>query len=181
MLAAAALALSVAAQQPCPFFARLYSDRKAHSVGDILHIIVAETTTATQTASRSLQRQTSTTVGPGIGWLDFLRQLGYQGRSQSKDKAVAVRSGSITARITVRVIEVLPNGNLLVEGRRQIVVNRDKQTVIIRGEVRPRDIRSDNTVYSYNVANLTIQYSGSDPRKPGKKVGIITRLLNLLF
>ncbi len=55
------------------------------------------------------------------------------------------------------------------------------QKITLRGEVRPQDISRDNTVYSWNVANAEITYEGSDPGRPGKKVGIVTRLLNMLF
>ncbi len=163
------------------FFARLYSDQKAAKPGDILHIIIAERATASHVASRDIKRDTTTKVGPGQGWLDFFKMLGFRGSHKSGDSAKAVRSGTLTARVTVRVVERLPNGNLLVEGRHKILVNKDEQTITIRGEVRPRDINADNTVYSYNVANLQIEYHGSDPGRPGRRTGILTRLLNLLF
>ena len=166
---------------PQSFVLRMYGDHKARSVGDILHIIIAERATATHQASRQLQRQAATQVGPGEGWLDFLKMLGYKGKHDSQDKATSVRSGSLTARITVRVVEVLPNGNLLVEGRHRVKVNKDEQIITVRGEVRPRDVSADNTVYSYNVANLEVDYKGSNPGRPGKRTGIISRILNLLF
>ena len=166
---------------PESFVLRMYGDRKARRAGDILHIIIAERATATHQASRKLKRQASTDVGPGTGWLDFLKALGYKGKHDSSDQATSVRTGSLTARVTVRVKKVLPNGNLLVEGRHSLKVNKDTQLIIIRGEVRPRDINADNTVYSYNVANLEVEYVGSDPGRPGKRTGIISRILNLLF
>ena len=166
---------------PDSFLLNLYGDRKARKAGDILHIIIAERATATHQATRKLQRQAATDVGPGSGWLDFLKALGYKGQHSSQDKATSVRTGSLTARVTVRVKKVLPNGNLVVEGRHSLRVNKDTQTIVIRGEVRPRDINADNTVYSYNVANLEVEYSGSDPGRPGKRTGIISRILNLLF
>jgi flagellar L-ring protein precursor FlgH len=163
------------------FFTQLYSDQRAAKPGDILHIIVAERATASHAATRGLKREAETTAGPGDGWLDFIKTLGYKGSHKSADSATATRSGALTARITVRVVEALPNGNLLVEGQHAIVVNKDLQTITLRGEVRPRDIRADNTVFSYDVANVRIEYQGSDPGRPGKRTGIISRILNLLF
>ncbi len=163
------------------FFARLYGDQKAARPGDIIHIIVTEQATATHAASRGLKRDAETSTGPGEGWLDFLKVLGYKGQHKSSDSATAVRTGSLTARVTVRVTELLPNGNLLVEGKHSVLVNRDVQTITLRGEVRPRDIGADNTVMSFDVANLLVEYQGSDPGRPGKRTGIISRLLNLLF
>lgn len=163
------------------FFRGLYGDQKAREPGDILHIVIAERTTATHSASRALKRDADTEVGPGKGWLDFIKMIGFQGAHKSADRATSVRTGSITARVAVRVVEKLPNGNLLVEGEHVVRVNKDVQRISIRGEVRPRDIRGDNTVFSYDVANLQIEYHGSDPGKPGGRTGIITRILNLLF
>lgn len=163
------------------FFGSLYADRKAARVGDVLHILVTESAQATQTATRSLEKDTDVSVGPGIGWLDFLPLNAYSGSSGYNAGATANRSGSIRVRLTVRVKEVLPDGNLLVEGCRHVRVNKDIQEITFTGTVRPRDIRADNTVYSYNVADLNIDYQGSDPARPGKKTGIITRVLNWLF
>jgi flagellar L-ring protein precursor FlgH len=150
-------------------------------VGDVLHVIIAERASASHVASRDLKRTARTQVGPGEGWLDFLRAMGFQGQHDSKDSAAAVRTGTLTAQVTVRVVERLPNGNLRIEGTHRVSVNRDFQAITLRGEVRPRDIRSDNTVFSYDVANLQVEYSGSDPGRPGKRLGIISRLLNALF
>lgn len=166
---------------PNCFFFNLYGDRKATKPGDILHIIIAEQASATNAASRNLQRTSSTSAGPGQGLLDFLKAVGYQGSSAAKDSATAVRSGSLTARVTVTVIRTLPDGNLFVEGKHDIQVNKDHQTITLRGEVRPRDVSADNTVYSYDVANLQVEYAGSDPARPGKRMGFLGRILNALF
>lgn len=178
---ALALAHADSLVTPNSFVLRLYGDHKACKVGDILHIVIAERATATHQASRKLKREAATDVGPGSGWLDFIKALGYKGSHSSQDQATSVRSGSLTARVTVRVKKVLPNGNLLVEGTHSLRVNKSIQTIVIRGEVRPRDINADNTVYSYDVANLQVEYAGTDPGKPGKRTGIISRILNLLF
>jgi len=163
------------------FFTSLYGDQKARGPGDIVHIIIAERATATHSSSRNLKRDSKTSVGPGEGWLDFLKALGYKGSHKSSDSATSVRQGTLTTRVTVRVVKVLPNGNLLVEGRHSIVINKDTQTIVVRGEIRPRDLQADSTVYSYDVANLEVEYQGTDPGRPGKRTGIITRVLNFLF
>jgi len=163
------------------FFSTLYGDRTAYKVGDVLHILVTESATATQSASRTHNKQSDATVGPGVGWLDFIPLLGYGGKSSYTAGSTANRSGSISARLSVTVKEVLSGGNLLVEGRRYVKINKDIQEIVFRGKVRCRDIRSDDTVYSYQVAGLEIEYEGSDPAKPHNNVGIISRILNFLF
>src|SRR5206468_5964419 len=67
-------------------------------------------------------------------------------------------SERIVARVAVRVVDVLPNQNLVVEGKRQTSFSGETQDVILRGIVRPADITSQNTVFSYNVADATIKF-----------------------
>jgi len=163
------------------FFTGLFADRKAAAVGDVLHVLITESASATQQAARVHNKDSDTTSGPGTGWLDFIPLLGYGAKSKYNAGATATRSGTISARLTVAVKEVLANGNLVVEGHRRVQVNKDLQDIVMRGEVRRRDISRNNTVYSYQVANVEIEYTGSDPRKPGSKVGLISRIINLLF
>ncbi len=164
------------------FFIRLYGDRRACEVGDTLHLLIVENSQATMSADQKSSQATATTVGPGVGGpLSLLGTLGFSGTTSSTASGSSTRAGNVTARMTVQVIEITDTGNLLVEGLRTVSVNHEKEIIRIRGEVRPKDVGSDNTVNSYDVANVQIDYAGSDPRKPGKKVGIITRLLNMLF
>lgn len=166
---------------PDSFFTTMFADTKACKIGDVVHILITESASATQTASRTHAKESQTTANAGTGWLDFIKLMGYGGSSEYSATGIETSRGTMSTRLTVSVAEVLPNGNLIVEGRRHIVVNKDTQDVTIRGEVRPKDIGPDNTVYSYQVANVQIEYIGSDPGKPGNKVGIISRLLNFLF
>ena len=69
-------------------------------------------------------------------------------------------SESIVAHIAVRITDVLPNGNLVIEGKRETSFSGEHQTIILRGMVRSDDVASDNTVLSYNVADATIQIIG---------------------
>ncbi len=163
------------------FFTGLFADRKAAAVGDVLHVLITESASATQQAARVHNKDSDTTSSAGTGWLDFIPLLGYGAKSKYNAGATATRSGTISARLTVAVKEVLANGNLVVEGHRRVQVNKDLQDIVIRGEVRRRDISRNNTVFSYQVANVEIEYTGSDPRKPGSKVGLISRIINLLF
>lgn len=163
------------------FFTSMFGDRKAAGVGDVVHILITESATATQSAGRTHSKNDQITAGPGTGWADFIKMIGYSGSSNYAANATATRSGTITTRLTVMVKEVLPNGNLLIEGGRQVLVNKDQQNITICGEIRPQDLQRDNTIYSYQVANVNIEYAGSDPRTPGSKVGIISRIIHYLF
>ncbi len=163
------------------FFVKLFSDMRARQIGDVVLVIISESAQASHQAARTNDHKADTKVEPGTGWLDFIPLFGYGGESGSSAKGVSSRQESFQARIAARVVRTTEQGNLTIEGSREIRVNKDMHKITLRGVVRPQDIRRDNTVYSWNVANAEITYEGSDPARPGRKVGIITRLLNLLF
>lgn len=162
-------------------FTRMYGDRRAQGVGDTLHLIIAETASASLGANESHERDTKTDIGPGTGYLDFLKALGFSASSSSSAAGASSRNNKMSARMTVRIVELTDAGNFVVEGDRSVIVNKDNESIKIRGEVRPKDINPDNSVYSYDLANVQIQYIGTDPQKPGRKAGIITQVLNFLF
>lgn len=162
-------------------FTNLFSDRKAVRVGDVLHILITETAQANQNISSTTSSSTDAQMGAGTGKLSFLPLLGYSGAISAESKGAVNRSGSFVGRVAVTVVGTTPAGNLLVEGCRNVTVHKDFQIIKLAGEVRPQDVSADNTVPSYKVANATISYEGNDPLQPGKKVGIITRVLHWLF
>lgn len=159
----------------------LYGDRRAREVGDTLHLVIVEHTSASVRAGQTSQQKADTQVGPGLGRLSFMPLMGLSGTASASAAGTSSRGGSMTARMTVQIVEITEAGNLVVEGQRAVNVNSDRETIRIRGEVRPKDIRPDNSIHSHDLANVQIDYVGSDPRKPKRKVGLITRLLGLLF
>lgn len=162
-------------------FMSLYGDRRARQVGDTLHLVIVEHTSASVRAGQTSQRNTDTQVGPGLGRLSFMPLMGFSGTASASATGTSSRGGSMTARMTVQIVEITETGNLVVEGQRAVNVNSDRETIRIRGEVRPKDIRPDNSIHSHDLADVQIDYAGSDPRKPRRKGGLITRLLGLLF
>jgi flagellar L-ring protein precursor FlgH len=162
-------------------FSRLFSDRKALAVGDVLHIIVVESSSASQNMQDATSTQSEAKIGPGLGKLSFLPMWGYGGNIGAQAKGNTSRSETMTARVAVVVVGHSAAGNLLVEGERVIQVHKDAQVIRLKGEVRPQDVGPDSTVLSSKVANATISYSGSNPARPGSKVGFITRALHWLF
>lgn len=184
-LAALLLSTAVAADSlytPQSPFARLFSDYRAAQVGDVLQVLIMETATANQTANEQTANKSDAAMGPGAGWLNFLPAVGYAGNITSAASGTTTHSGSFSSRLTVTVVAVLPNGNLQVEGSRQVTVHKDNQNIKLTGEVRPQDVGPDNTVPSYRVANAQISYTGTNPRRPSPgKTGLITGLLHWLF
>jgi len=82
------------------------------------------------------------------------------------------------ARVAVRVIDVLPNHNLVIEGKRETSFSKEKQTVVLHGVVRAEDVSYDNTVMSYNVADATIKIDGKGTVSDSQNKGWFTRILD---
>ncbi len=91
------------------------------------------------------------------------------------------RSGSIVAKITVTVVDVKLNGDLIIEGTRIIGVNGDEETIYLTGIVRTRDISPDNTIQSYQIADAEISYTGNGNASTASRPGFFTRLINWVF
>ena len=92
------------------------------------------------------------------------------GKSQNKQK--------LEAKLTATVIEMMPNGNLVIEGRRTVHIAASTQYIILTGIIRPRDIASDNTIKSSYLADATIRYEGKGDINYNQDPGLLTRLWN---
>jgi flagellar L-ring protein FlgH len=147
----------------------MYADKRAAGIGDLLTIIVQETTTTTKDNSTKTAKKNS--VDASISSFlysptasSFLTKGGQMpalkysyGNDYSGGGAIN-NTEHILGRITVRVIDTLPNRNLVIEGSRETAFAGEQQTVVLRGVVRPEDVAANNTIYSYNVADATIRF-----------------------
>lgn len=165
--------------------------RTARNVGDVVTIIVSETSTASFNANTSATKKDNTQTGPNsVPLLDFLnvgllKTLLRPGNTQA-DSTVAgagqtAQQGRFSARISAIVKQVFPNGTMLVEGARLVKVNKETQNLVLTGIVRPDDVRSDNTVLSENLAGAEIKSEGIGLIMDRQRRGILTRLLDWLF
>jgi len=84
----------------------------------------------------------------------------------------------LASTMTARVLDVLPNGSLLLEGRRVVQLQEEKVQMVLTGMVRPRDIAADNTVSSSRIADASIRYETSGPISRDQKRGLFTRMIN---
>jgi flagellar L-ring protein precursor FlgH len=163
----------------------LFTDIKAHQVGDIITVLIVEQNRASNQVETKTEKSTSinTSGGPGIGSLDFIPMFGGKADNSNKfdGKGENLRTGSIRARMSVTVLEVRDNGDLVVEGSRVIGINGDEETIYVSGVVRSRDVSPDNTVESYQIADAEISYTGKGNATSGSRPGIITRLINWIF
>jgi len=163
----------------------MFADKRARNVGDILTVLVVESSTASSKAKTETKKVNDHGVlaTGGSGALAYSPMYGVNGRLDNKytgDAAVS-RQGVLKTTITVQIQEIQPNGNLVVQGSRAMEVNGENEMTTVTGIVRPQDISTYNTVYSYQLANARISYKGKGVVQTGQRPGIITRILNWIF
>ncbi|HBS59979.1 MAG: flagellar basal body L-ring protein FlgH [Bacillota bacterium] len=162
--------------------ATMFSDRKARNVGDTITIIVEEQTSAANRADTNTKKDSNVNMGAGSGFL--LKAVGGASNTYGDKYASSgstSRSNSLTAKITAQVIEVKPNGNLVISGKQTIKVNGEDQKISVTGTVRPEDISPDNTVYSTALADSNVQVNGKGVLASKQKPGLLHRLFGWLF
>ena len=146
----------------------MFSDKRATRVGDIITIVVQESTTASKDNKTATSKQSgldasldSFFFSPGASKLltkgGQLPALKFNSKSDFSGGGTIANSENIIAKAAVRVVDVLPNHNLMIEGKRETAFGGEHQTAVLRGVVRPEDVLANNTVFSYNVADATIQ------------------------
>jgi flagellar L-ring protein precursor FlgH len=162
----------------------LFADEKARRVGDIITILVVESSSATNDAKLSATRESDISIAAS-GTVNGKALPGGSvaigtGNKFSGEGATATR-GSIRARISARVDSVMNNGNLFISGVKTISINGEDQIIKIIGVVRPSDIQADNTVNSYNIADATVVFEGSGMIDRAQGPGWLTKLFHWLF
>jgi flagellar L-ring protein FlgH len=160
----------------------LAEDLKARKKGDIL---TKEASTGTKRGS-SISASIPNLLGletkmTGItNWMDLSNLINASASSKFDGSGATTRKENLSATITAKVIEVLPNGNFLIEGRRNVKVNNEDQIILVEGTVRPRDINADNVINSSYIADARITYTGkgviSDRQSPGWLMNIVDKI-----
>ncbi|MCH9672594.1 MAG: flagellar basal body L-ring protein FlgH [Gammaproteobacteria bacterium] len=170
----------------------LFEDASARRVGDILTIRLVESTDASKSADTDIAKDTSSTVTnptifgtspqfgvPGILPLASRSNLNLATSLNSSNDFSAdtqsTQSNRLTGEISVTVAEVLPNGNLVVQGEKLLTLNQGHEHMRISGVVRRADINPDNTIDSTRVANARIVYGGEGALAAANKVGWLAR------
>ncbi|WP_301102947.1 flagellar basal body L-ring protein FlgH [Propionivibrio sp.] len=158
----------------------LFEDRRARYVGDTMHIAIAETTSASTKSNTKASRDTS--ISAAVPTITGLPGKPFQGMglsatgSNSLDgKGEAAANNVFTGTITVTVIEVLPNGNLLVSGEKQVSIGAGTEFIRLSGIVNPYFINSANTISSGNVADARIEYKESGVISEAQVMGWLAR------
>lgn len=160
----------------------LFGDQRAKHVGDIVTVKIVEVSKASETATTDTKRKSQTVAGipnifgmenHGTGPFGNTANL-LSSNTPNNDfsgSGATTRGGSLSATITARVMDVLPNGNLAIEGKREIYVNNEKKEILVQGVVRPRDIAFDNSILSTQIADAKVIYTGigvvAEKQRPG--------------
>lgn len=178
----------------------LFADAKARRVGDIVTINIVENSRAAKNAStntgrsNSIQAETNALLGyedptniPLIGGvfssLNYRPNVGVDASFQSSfsGSGSTSRNENMNARMSARIIQVLPNGNLVLRGSQEILVNNERQYITVQGVVRPNDITADNTVLSSYIADARIDYSGQGDLSRKQREGWLSRFFDSVW
>jgi len=152
----------------------LFSDKKAMEVNDIVTVRIIESASASSSGSKKLAEDDSSAVTPAAfsyggsdetmkkinGGLNSYLGIGAKWGSKSayKGSGQSTRKEHFSTSITARIVKVLNNGNYFIEGRREMLINGEKQIIQVSGVVRAEDIDSTNTIYSTKIADAKILY-----------------------
>lgn len=167
------------------FSGSLFADHRAKSVGDVVTVLIVEYSSASSSADSKTSKNSNhgynISGGAGTSTYTPMYGLNAQRKGGFDNGAETSRSGQLTGKVTATITEITPQGNLIISGQRMAKVNGEVENISISGTVRPEDVQADNTVYSYNVANANIAYSGRGMVESGQKPGMITKFLQWLF
>lgn len=163
----------------------IYSDHRAMRTDDILTIMIVESAKAGSASGTKTSKENSMGVegGGGSGALGFIPSFGASGSSKAgyDGKGGTSREGSLVATISARVVKVLDNGNLIIEGSKQVEINEEKEIIKVTGQVRPQDIQKNNIIYSSSIADAQITYAGKGVANTGQRPGFLARFFNWVF
>jgi len=175
---------------------RWFNDLKARRVGDVVTVLIKEESKATTDLSESHSKDTKATASveelrllglvnkPKVGAADDekgLPKVDWKSSRTYDAKAKAESKEKLEVRVAAVVIEKLPNGNLVIEGRREIRHDRDVRYIHVCGIVRPADISADNTVLSERLANAKITYEAEGPSARTKNKGWMAYLVDFIW
>ena len=158
----------------------LTSDSRAFRVGDVVTVLLQETTQASKQAGTTINKASTTAVAPPSVLGKTLPKLGLNlGDTNTFAGATSsTQQNALTGAVTVIVQEVLPNGLLRVSGEKNLTLNQGEEFVRLRGYLRASDIDADNQVSSQRIANAQIAYSGTGALADANTEGWLTRFFN---
>lgn len=174
-----------------PAKAFVFFDTQARNVGDLLTVVIDENTGVQNKENRALSKESQAAKSMDISssasgdYGDAGGAAAFDFNTESErafDGAASFRSQrEFTTRMTASVVDVLPNGNLVISGRRNVIVAGDERILVISGIVRPYDIAPDNTIASRFIAEFRIAYEGNGQEQAFVRQGFFSRLMNKVW
>ena len=180
LLGIALLVQSAAAEGPARQFS-LFTDRRSHRLDDLITVVIDEQNNAQNNATTRTKSESKSKsdVPDGKGLMSFIPGMKSSTDLESKftGDGKTARNGTVSAVVSTRVVQVLANGNLVLEGTKEVVVNDETETLKVSGMARPEDIAPDNTIRSSRLAQAQITYSGENRTQ---MVSDISRMMKIM-
>ena len=175
----------------------LFSDHKAMHVNDIVTVMITESAKSTNTASRAHSKSDSLALGGGVGTnnggsdtvsnlvdgLNKVSNIGFSADSSStfSGSGSTSKDASFSTTISARIIKVLQNGNYFIEGRREIMIDNEKQIIQLSGVIRPYDIDQNNQIGSSQIADAKIYYGNQGDMDRSTQRGWGSKIANAVW
>ena len=161
-------------------------DRTARRVGDLLTIVISESSVASSPATTAASKTSSISAVQQVikglfGFLDLNGEKTASGSNSDNGTGSTNQNGSLRARLTAEVIALTPSGNLIIQGTRSIVINRETQVFKLTGIVRRDDVAPDNTILSESIAQAEIRVEGKGQIANKQRQGLLSQLMDWLF
>lgn len=177
---------------PSAKFYDMFSDHKAKRIGDLVVVQIIESSSADKEAKTEASRENSVdnSVSNFLGLpLDRSSVLGYglepaiqtDSSSEFSGDGKTSRKGTLNAVVTARVMRILPSGNFVIKGKKQIRVNDESQYIVVSGIIRPEDILWNNSVMSTNIADLKVDYYGAGILGDQQNKGFLARAIDKIW
>ena len=162
----------------------LFVDTKAQHVGDIVTVLVTESSSLNRQAETNTKKESTNSANLSSLFglpLGDKTKYAFEGANEHKGSGSITRSDEVTASVVARVVKVLPSGNLIIEGRRAVRANDESQYVAFSGVIRPVDITPANTILSTQIADAEIVLEGKGAIAEKQRPGLLNRFADWLF
>jgi flagellar L-ring protein precursor FlgH len=163
----------------------LYTDKKAMQLEDVITVLIEEDAKATNDTKTNTDKSQdgSVDIKAGTGPLSAIPAMSVSSGMKAKydGEGKTSRAGQVKATLSARIVAVYDNGNLLIEGNKEVEINSEKEILRVSGIVRPQDVSPDNTIMSHKIADARIQYTGQGDNHQAARPGWIARFWNWIF
>lgn len=164
----------------------------ANEIGDLVTIIISESTKASNRASTETEKSLNTdgkiSVKGFLQWVTNLPEtispiedINFTPSEEFQGEGRVSTQGTFSTRLTATVVDILPNGNLVIEGTREISIAEDSATLGLKGVIQPTDLTADNTILSSQMAEMEIIYESEGIIADRQHDGILSRIFNFFF